>query len=157
ETVLFIGLWGLFGAISLFMMVLGMSYYTLHITTVLYYVIINLASVILMYICVKYQIDKCAGDPTKERKRHNQSKYMGILTAAPAIGYIFGQSVQETVVLKHVISAAVIYFFAILLMYIAAKFLHRYFFMRANMVYVNYQPYFNKEKKKLVKQGVVIK
>lgn len=110
-----------------------------------------------MYICVKYQINKYAGDPTKERKQSNQSKYMGVLTAAPAIGYILGQSMQETIVLKHIISAVVIYSFSILFMYIGARFLHRYFFMKANMDYVNYHPYSNKEKKKLMKQGVEIK
>ncbi|WP_405101049.1 hypothetical protein [Oceanobacillus sp. FSL H7-0719] len=157
EMVLFMGILGLFGAISLFIMVQGMSYYTLHITSVFYYIIINLTTILLAYIFVKYQIDKYAGDPTKEKKSGNQSKYMGVLTIAPAIGYILGQSVQETIILKHVISLIVIYFFAILFMYVAAKFLHRYFFMRANMDYVNYHPYSNKEKKKLIKQGFEIK
>ena len=157
EMVLFMGILGLFAAISLFIVVQGMSYYTLYITSVFYYIIIDLAAIISIYILVKYQIDKYAGDPTKEKKGGNQSKYMGVLTIAPAIGYILGQSVQDTIVLKHVISLAVIYFFAIFFVYVAAKFLHRYFFMRANMDYVNYYPYSNKEKKKLIKQGVEIK
>lgn len=68
EMVLFMGILGLFGAISLFIMVQGMSYYTLHITSVFYYIIINLTTILLAYIFVKYQIDKYAGDPTKEKK-----------------------------------------------------------------------------------------
>ncbi|MBP1971414.1 hypothetical protein J2Z83_003553 [Virgibacillus natechei] len=157
EMILFMGIWGLFGAISFFVMVQGMSYYTLHITSVFYYIIINLTAILLTYILVKYQIDKYAGDPTKEKKSGNQSKYLGLLTIAPAIGYILAQSVQETVVLKHVFSLIVVYFFAIFLVYAAAKFLHRYFFMRENMDYVNYHPLSNKEKKKIIKQGVEIK
>ncbi|GGB34744.1 hypothetical protein GCM10011409_10240 [Lentibacillus populi] len=157
EMVLFMGIWGSFGAISLFVMVQGMSYYTLHITSVFYYIVINLTSILLTYIFVKYQIDKYSGDPTKEKKRGNKSKYMGALAIAPAIGYMLGQSVQETIVLKFVIALIVIYFFAIFLVYAAAKFLHRYFFMKANMDYVNYHPYSNKKKEKLIKQGVEIK
>ncbi|MBY7142364.1 hypothetical protein KFZ56_04495 [Virgibacillus sp. NKC19-3] len=157
EMVLFMGMWGSFGAISLFILIQGMSYYTLQITSLFYYIIMNVASIVLMYIYVRYQINKYAGDPTRERKRSNQSKYMGLLTASPAIGYILGQSMQETTVLKHVFATVVIYFFVILFMYIASKFLHRYFFIRANMDYVNYHPYSNKEKNKLKKQGMEIK
>ncbi|MTW87267.1 hypothetical protein F3157_16640 [Virgibacillus dakarensis] len=157
EMVLFIGVWGLCGAISLFVMVQGMSYYTLHITSVFYYIILNLTTILLTYILVKYQIDKYAGDPTKEKKMGNQSKYMGLLTATPAIGYIIGQSIQETGVLKHVFSLIIVYASVILFVYVGAKFLHRYFFMKGNMDYVNYHPYSNKEKEKLIKQGVEIK
>lgn len=157
EMVLFMGILGLFGATSLFVMVQGMSYYTLHMTSVFYYIIINLTSILLTYILVKYQIDKYAGDPTKEKKIGNQSKYMGLLTASPAIGYMTAQSVQETIVLKQVFALIIVYIFVILLMTVAAKFLHRYFFMKANMAYVNYQPLSQKEKKKLIKQGVELK
>lgn len=157
EMILYMGLWGLFGAISLLILVQGMSYYTLHVSSVFYYIIINLATILLLYILVKYQLDRYAGDPTKEKKNRNQSKYMGLLTASPAIGYIIGQSVQETVVFKQVFAVIIVYMSVILFMTVAAKFLHRYFFMKANMAYVNYQPYSNKKTKKLMKQGVEIK
>lgn len=157
EMILFMGVWGLLGSISLLIVVQGMSYYTLQITSLFYYIIINVATILLMYILVKYQIDKYAGDPTKEKKIGNQSKYMGLLTASPGIGYMVAQSVQETIVFKHVFAIIIVYISAILLLTIAAKFLHRYFYMRANMDYVNYHPYSNKEKKKLMKQGVEIK
>lgn len=148
EMILFMGIWGALGAFTLFILVQGMLYYTLQISSLLFYIIINVTSIVLMYICIKYQFNKYGGDPTKERKRSNQSKFIGVLTAAPAIGLILGQSVQETVILKHVISTAVIYFFAILLMFIATKFLHRYFFMKVNKKHVIYQPISNKERKK---------
>lgn len=47
EMILFMGIWGLFGAVSLLIMVQGMSYYTLHIISVFYYIIINLAAILL--------------------------------------------------------------------------------------------------------------
>lgn len=133
-----------------------MSYYTLQITSPLYYIVINLATILLMYILIKYQIDKYAGDPTKERKNGNQPKYMGTLSAASAIGYMLGQSVRETIILQNVLLLISIYIFIIFMLYGAAKFLHRYFFMKANMDYVNYHPYTNKEQQKLMKQGVEI-
>ncbi|WP_373895123.1 hypothetical protein [Virgibacillus sp. CBA3643] len=77
EMVLFMGILGLFGAISLFIMVQGMSYYTLHITSVYYYIIINLTTILLTYIFVKYQIDKYAGDPTKEKKVETSQNIWG--------------------------------------------------------------------------------
>lgn len=67
EMVLFIGVWGLCGAISLFVTVLGMSYYTIHITSVLYYITISVTTILLTYILVKYQKDKYSDDPTKEK------------------------------------------------------------------------------------------
>src|SRR5699024_6573748 len=157
EMILFMGIWGALGAFTLFILVQGMLYYTPQISSLLYYVVINLATITLIYICIKYQFNKYGGDPTKERKRGNQSKYIGVLTVAPAIGLILGQSIQETVILKHVISTAVIYFFSILLFFIAAKFIHRYFFMKVNMKYVIYQPISNKEREKKIKQGIEIK
>ncbi|WP_130860277.1 hypothetical protein [Gracilibacillus phocaeensis] len=130
ETVLFLGVWGLLGAISLWIMVQGMSYYNLHITSVIYYILIHISILLLGYIMVKYQFDKYSGDPMKERKASNQSKYYGLLDVAPAMGYIIAQTVSDTVVLKHVLGLVLVYSFTVLMMYIGAKFLHRYFFIK---------------------------
>src|SRR5699024_12487164 len=157
EVILFMWIWGALGAFTLFILVQGMLYYTLQIFSLFFYIIINVTSIVLIYFCIKYQFNKYGRDPTKERKRGNQSKYIGVLTVAPAIGLILGQSIQETVILKHVISTVVIYFFSILLFFIAAKFLHRYFFIKVNMKYVIYQTIFNKERAKKKKQSIKIK
>lgn len=157
EMVLFMGLYGLIGAISLFVMVQGMSFYVLNISSIYYYIVINFVIVILSYILLKYQIDKYSSDPLKEQESRNQSKYMGLLVVAPAIGYIIGQNTQDTFILKHFIMLVVLYFFILFNVYVAAKFLHRFFFMKANMAYVKFQQPSKKEKKELIKKGVVIK
>lgn len=157
EMILYIGVWGLLGAISLFITVLGVMYYTFHITSAFFYVIMILVTIISAYILLKYQINKYAGDPTKEIKKSNQSKYMLLLSTAPGLGYLSYQTIKGTGVLESAILTAVIYLFAIFFVYVAAKFLHRYFFIRTNMKYVTYQPITTKEKKKIIKQGVEIK
>src|SRR5699024_3833991 len=124
-----------------------------------------LVTIISAYILLKYQINKYAGDPTKEIKKSNQSKYMLLLSTAPGLGYLSYQTIKGTGVLESAILTAVIYLFAIFFVvfvyiffvYVAAKFLHRYFFIRTNMKYVTYQPITTKEKKKIIKQGVEIK
>lgn len=157
EMILFMAVWGIIGAISLLIVLQGMSYFTLHITSVFYYIVISLTSVILTYICIRYQCNKFSSDLTKEKKRSNQSKYIGVLFASPAVGYMLAQGMAETVVFKHVGNLIVIYMFAILLIIIGVKFSHRYFFIKANMEYVKYQPISAKERNKVLKQGVEIK
>src|SRR5699024_5799477 len=46
EMILYIGVWGLLGAISLFITVLGVMYYTFHITSAFFYVIMILVTII---------------------------------------------------------------------------------------------------------------
>lgn len=157
ETVLFVGLLNLFGSISSFMMILGMSYYAFYITSSLYYIVLIVTTLILYYVFIKHQIDKYAGDPTKERKRMNQSKFYPLLAAAPANGYNFHSSIQDTYMIKHIVALVCVYFFSLFFMYLAAKFIHRYFFIRVNMNFVNYYPLTYKKRKKVHKQGIEIK
>jgi len=157
EMILFMGIWGVLGAITLIVLINGMSYFTLHITSIFYYIVINLASILLTCYLVKYQIDKYTGDLTKEREHSNQVKYMGLLTIAPALGYIVTQGLRDTVILQVVLALISMYIFLIFMVYAAAKFLHRFFFIKKNMKYVKYYPISDKEKKKILKQGVEIK
>lgn len=157
EMILFLGVFGLIGSLTLYFMVLGLSYYVLSVTSIYFYFFITLSLVILSYLLVKYQIDKYSKDPLQKPVSQKQSKYLGVAILAPAIGYILGQSVQDTLILKHLIAVIVMYFFVLFNVYIAAKFLHRFFFMKANMDYVTFQKPSKKEKKELNKKGVVIK
>src|SRR5699024_11759164 len=88
---------------------------------------------------------------------YDLSKYIGLLALAPAIGYMLGQSAQDTFILKHFIALVVFYFFTLLNVYVAAKFIHRYYFMKANMDYVVFQKPSKRERKELDKKGVMIK
>jgi len=157
EMVLLLGVYGVIGAISLFIVVQGMSFYVLNITSIYYYIVINFVTIFISSILVKYQIDKYSRDPLKEQESGNQSKYIGLLALAPAIGYMLGQSAQDTFILKHFIALVVFYFFTLLNVYVAAKFIHRYYFMKANMDYVVFQKPSKRERKELDKKGVMIK
>lgn len=55
--------------LSLFVLVQVVSYYSLDITSINYYLIINLLLFIACYMLVKYQISKLSKDPTDERKK----------------------------------------------------------------------------------------
>src|SRR5690625_3357094 len=155
--VLLLGVYGVIGAISLFIVVQGMSFYVLNITSIYYYIVINFVTIFISSILVKYQIDKYSRDPLKEQESGNQSKYIGLLALAPAIGYMLGQSAQDTFILKHFIALVVFYFFTLLNVYVAAKFIHRYYFMKANMFYVVVRIRSKRERKELDMKGVMIK
>jgi len=157
EVILFMGVWGALGGISLFITFVWVIFHVLQITSTVFYIIIAIVTIVLVYILVKYQLHKYSGDPIKERKESNQYKYMGLVTASPGIGYLFYVLIEKNTMLEDIISMVSIYYFAIICSYTAAKFLHRYFFMKANMNYVIYQPHGNKKKEKLIKQGVEIK
>ncbi len=157
ETILYMGVWGVLGAISLFIMILGMLYYTFQITSVFLYIIMVLTIFICIYILIKYQINKFSHNPTKERKGTDQYKYMGLLSASPGLGYLFFVLVKDNSILDDMVTIVIVYFFAIICTTVAAKFLHRYIFMKTNIKYVKYQPINAKERKKIINQGVEIK
>src|SRR5699024_4299213 len=157
EVILYMGCWSLLGAISLSVAFQGMLYYYFHITSVVSHIIIILTTILSVYILVKYQIKKYASDTIKERKESNQYKYTGVLSATPGIAYLFTVITKRIYGLNDVLHIFSIYLFVIFCAYFAAKFLHRYFFMKANMKYVRYQPITAKERKKIKKQGVEIK
>lgn len=157
ELVLYMGCWTLMGFISLYVLFLGMLYYYYDITSVVPHIIITVITSTSVYILVRYQIKKYSGNPTKERKSSDQYKYMGVLSATPGMAYLFTVITQRIEGLNDVLTIIAVYSLIIFCAYFAAKFLHRYFFMKANMKYVKYQPISAKERKRLIKQGVEIK
>src|SRR5699024_11256539 len=110
-----------------------------------------LVTIISAGILLKYQINKYAGDPTKEIKKSNQSKYMLLLSTAPGLGYLSYQTIKGTGVLESAILKAIIYFFAIFFVYVSAKFLYCYLFIWTYMNYLTFQPITTKDKKKIIK------
>ena len=156
EMILYMGIWGISLAVTLFIMMIWILYYTFYMSPILLCVM-TILPILNIYFLVKYQINKFLNDPTIERKESNQYKHMWLAHASPGIGYLIYQIVMGRNVLDDIISFVVMYIFFIFGVYAAAKFLHRYFFMKANMKYVIYQPHGNKKKEKLIKQGVEIK
>lgn len=156
EMILFMGVFGLLGSLTLYVIFLGFSYDVLAITSIYYYLFVTLSLGAVSFILVKYQVNKYSKAPSKEYGSQ-RFKYIGLAIVAPAIGYTLGQSAQDTLILKHFIAAAVLYFFIVFHAYIAAKFLHQFFFMKVNKDYVILQEPSKKEKKKLNNKEVVIK
>lgn len=158
ESVLFMSVSSIIGTISLYIFVHGMSLYVLDISFVLYYVMINVIIFVASYLLIKYQIDKYSGDPTKERVKKNPSQFtIALYSGAPAVGLILAYATGDTAVLKHYVSLGVSFLFLFFFVYFAAKFTHRYFFMKANIDYVTLEQPSKKEKIKLMKKGVEIK
>ncbi|WP_026909133.1 hypothetical protein [Paucisalibacillus globulus] len=157
ETIRFIGTLGVIGTLTFFIIANGMSIFAFHINSILYYGLINLSLLITSYILVKYQIDKYSGDPTKEGKKHDQSKYMGLLSVSPAIGYLLALSTKGNSTLQLAIMMIMIFFLILLYVYVAAKFIHRYYFMKTNIDIVILQTPTKKEYKELREKGVEIK
>src|SRR5699024_1110047 len=133
EMILYIGVWVLLGAISLFITVLGVMYYTFHITSEYFYVIMILVTILSAYILLNYQINKFARDPVKEIKKSNKCKYMFLFSNGPMLGYLSIQTIKRTGVLESDILTSDIYLFAIFFVYVDAKIFHRYCMIRTNM------------------------
>lgn len=161
EAIVFTGVYGFIGAISFFVMLQSLSYYVLKISFITYYVVLNLIIIISSFILVRYQIMKYRDikkrDIDEEAESLSQSKHLGLLAIFPALGYITGQVTSDTVMLKHYITLTSNIFITLFYVYIAAKFIHKYYFMKANMDYVVFQKPSKRERKELTKKGIVIK
>src|SRR5690625_2579898 len=79
ESVLFIGISSMIGALTFFIMIQGISFYQLNISAPIYYIVINMLLVISTYSFIKYQIDKFSRDPTEEQNRANPYKNSAFL------------------------------------------------------------------------------
>src|SRR5699024_9751927 len=121
------------------------------IHSIIYYVLLNLAIIVGSYIIIKYQIVKYKDIHLKiEQKEEKKEmlKYNTALTVFPALGLVFGGLVGKTEILKYYVVIGLNILFMLLFVYFAAKFIHRYFFMKANMRFVSYEEPTKKEKKK---------
>src|SRR5690625_5595683 len=65
ESVLFLGVYGVVGALTFFIMIQGISFYILNISALIYYIVINMLLVISTCFFIKYQIDKFYRDQTE--------------------------------------------------------------------------------------------
>ncbi|MBU5465369.1 hypothetical protein KQI49_00825 [Virgibacillus sp. MSJ-26] len=160
ETIKFLGGYGAIGAITFYTIFQVISYFSLNIYSIMYYIILNFAIIISSYVIIKYQITKFKDIHLKLKysdKNNKNSRYATVIAIVPALGYIVGQFVGEAEILKYYYVLGVDFFLTLLCVYIATKFIHRYYFMKANMDYVVFQKPNKREKKELNKKGIVIK
>jgi len=157
ESVFFIGLSSTIGALTFIIMIQGISFYILNISALIYYIVINMILVISIYFFIKYQTDKFSRDPTEEQNRANPYKNAAFLSTVPILGSVIGQQLTDNDPLEFFIILGLIFFILYFHIYAAAKFMHRYFFIKRNFAYMSYEKPSKKERKELIKKGVEYK
>src|SRR5690625_5163541 len=157
ESVLFLGVYGVVGALTFFIMIQGISFYILNISALIYYIVINMLLVISTYFFIKYQIDKFSRDPTEEQNRANPYKNSAFLSTVPILGSVIGRKLTDIDPLEFLFILGLIFFIYYFHVFAAAKFMHRYFFIKENFAYMSYEKPSKKERKELIKKGVEYK
>ena len=157
ESVLFIGISSMIGTLTFFIMIQGISFYQLNISAPIYYIVINMLLVISTYFFIKYQIDKFSRDPTEEQNRANPYKNSAFLSTVPILGSVIGRQLTDIDPLEFFIILGLIFLTYCFHVYAAAKFMHRYFFIKRNFAYVAYKKPLKRDRKELIKKGVEYK
>ena len=158
EMVLFTGILGLIGAITSFLLIIGLSVYTLSLTSILYYIIIVLILVISSVFMIKSQLDTYKRDPCEELDKP-PSNYKGLLYIGPGLGIVLAGVTRDTnVYIETFTTIGIIFMLYLLYIYFAARFIHKYLFMKANMHLVTFQkPSKKKDRIQLSRKDVEIK
>src|SRR5690625_1742763 len=157
ESVFYLGVYGVVGALTFIIMIQGISFYILNISALIYYIVINMILVISIYFFIKYQTDKFSRDPTEEQNRANPYKNAAFLSTVPILGSVIGQQLTDNDPLEFFIILGLIFFIYYFHVYAAAKFMHRYFFIKENFAYMSYEKPTKTERKELIKKGVEYK
>ena len=159
EMVLFLGVSGLIGALTFFIMLQAVPYFSLGINSKLYYLISNVIVFIVAYTIARYQIAKYRNikkyNANQEKKK--PSKYLGVIGATSGLGYIIGMLVSKTTIAIYYFVIGVNLCLTLLLFYVGVKFVHRYIFMKTNINYVRFAKPTKTERKELIKKGVEYK
>lgn len=137
ETVLFTGVFGLSGAVIHLFISHKIAYYYIGVTWPIFYVLMAAVYGGIAWIIVRYQLKRFTEwrrTPNRKGTRKNSLVMQAgaLLAGAPALGYSFAQAAKISESALHVTLLFCMLFFSLLLFYIAAKFLLRYFFMKAN-------------------------
>jgi len=159
EMVLFLGVSGLIGALTFFIMLQAVPYFSLGINSKLYYLISNIIVFIVAYTIARYQIAKYRNikkyNANQEKKK--PSKYLGVIGATSGLGYIIGMLVSKTTIAIYYFVIGVNLSLTLFLFYVGVKFVHRYIFMKTNINYVRFAKPTKTERKELIKKGVEYK
>lgn len=158
EMVLFTGILGWIGAITSSLLIIGLSVHTLSLTSMLYYIIMVLILVISSIFIIKSQLDTYKRDPCEELDKQS-SKYKGLLYIGPGLGIVLAGVTRDTnVYIETFTTIGIIFILFLLYVYFAARFIHKYLFMKANVHLVTFQrPSKKKDRIQLSKKGVEIK
>lgn len=159
EMVLFIGVLGLIGSMTSFLLILGLSIHTLSITSMLYYIIMCLVVIVSTVFVIQLQINKYKGDPKGKNQVNKGSKYKTLLYIGPGLGVVIAGLTRDTnIYIETIAIIGIIFMMYLVYVYFASRFIHKYFFIKANMHLVTFQkPNKKKDQIQLNKKRVKIK
>src|SRR5690625_1671959 len=157
EMVLFLGVSGLIGALTFFIMLQAVPYFSLGINSKLYYLISNVIVFIVAYTIARYQIAKYRNikkyNANQEKKK--PSKYLGVIGATSGLGYMIGVLVSKATIVIYYFVSLVNLCLSIRVFYVGVKCVHSYIFMKTNINYVRCAEPAKGDRKELIKNGVV--
>ena len=141
DTILFVGCLGVVGAICYFLMGLKYSYIG-GIQSPIYYIVMCVLFLATVYFSILQQYKKYDSIEKRPKKTTPAWQYTLVRVSVPA-GYIIAQYIMGlSSTLVHVVMTIVWYGLSYLFIWILAKYLHKYFFMKENIQFVYF---FNKE------------
>ncbi|MCA0993820.1 hypothetical protein [Pseudalkalibacillus hwajinpoensis] len=135
ETILFMSVFSTIGAICYFITSLKVSYVFIGITNVWYYVVLSVVHIIISLYLIQYQVEKYSKIDYKRNeseKWYKRGSLLSLLTSGSGIGYVLFQTTKDSETAMHSLFLCVSIFFTCFLAYFAAKFTHKYFFIKLN-------------------------
>lgn len=159
EMVLFIGVLGLIGSVTSFFLMIGLTIHTLSITSILYCIPMCLVLVVSTFFVIQSQLHKYKGNPKEQVQVNKQFKYKSLLYIGPSLGVVIAGVTRDTnMYIETIATIGIIFMLYLVYVYFASRFIHKYFFIKANMHVVTFQKPSNKnEQMQLNKKGIKIK
>ncbi|MBN8211038.1 hypothetical protein JI666_20055 [Bacillus sp. NTK071] len=135
ETVLFIGITSLIGAICYFITSMKVSYLFIGITNIWYYMMLLIIFMSITATFIRVQIEKyatIAHTLNESKKWYNNRSLLPLIPTGGGVSYILFQSTRSNELLMHTIFLFACIAMSILFSYISAKYCHKYKFMKQN-------------------------
>lgn len=149
ELIQFMGLYSAIGAICYFITSIRISYMYLEVYSFVFYFLLLFAHLIILAKLVHFQrvkYSKLNYKRNEDEMWYNSSKIIPYLTAGPAIGYILFQSFKENENVMNSIFLIATLSLTIFFCYFAAKYIHKYKFMKINNHLLTFQKPSDKKK-----------
>ena len=140
EMLLFIGVLGVIGSITSFILIMGLSIHTLSIASMVYYSILCLVLVASTVLVIQSQLNKYKSDPTEKDQVNKRSKYKSLLYIGPGLGIVIAGVTRDTnIYVETFATIGIIFILYLVYVYFASRFIHKYFFIKKNMHLVTFQ------------------
>lgn len=161
ESLLFLGSHGVVTAIVYALLAFKISIFELGISSTFYYALLFIGLLAMFAILVFYQIKKYSNITGKSKQdgKLGLLHQLGIVLAVfPALGYSFFQGIKHNEILMNSVLLVISIFLSGFGAYMAAKQIHKYFFMKANMHFVRFiKPGGKKKRREFEKKGIIYK